>query len=94
VSVLAFVVVGTPELYTAVGIEHRVDVDAVAVVVAKSAVAVDIVIAVLVAKEIDTVWNGESLRETLSVRSGSFREVISIGEQDRDRLHSAGVAGR
>jgi len=28
VSALAFVVVGTAELYTAVGIEHRVDVDA------------------------------------------------------------------
>jgi len=95
VSALAFVVVGTAELYTAVGIEHRVDVDAVAVVVAgvvaKGGVAVDIVIAVLVAKELDTVWNGESFRETLSVRSGSFRAVISIGEQDRDRLHSASV---
>jgi len=45
------------------------------------------VIVVLVAKELDTVWNGESLRET--VRSGSFRAVIRIGEQDRDRLHSA-----
>jgi len=49
------------------------------------------VIVVLVAKELDTVWNGESLRETLSVRSGSFRAVIRIGEQDRDRLHSAGA---
>jgi len=91
----AFFVVGTAELYTAVGIEHRVDVDAVAVVVvvvvAKGAVAVDVVIAVLVGKKLDTVWNGESLKETFSVRSGSFRAVISIGEQGRDRLHSAGA---
>jgi len=74
VSAIAFVVVGTVELYTAVGFEHRVGVGAVAVVmaviVAKCAVAVDIVIAVLVAKELDTVWDGESLRDTLSVRSG------------------------
>jgi len=53
VSALAFVVVGIAELYTAIGIEHRVDFDAVAVVVvvvvAKGEVAVDIVIAVLVA---------------------------------------------
>jgi len=34
VSALAFVVVGAAELYTAVGIKHIVDVDAVAVVVA------------------------------------------------------------
>jgi len=83
------------DLFLAVGIEHRVDVDAVAVlvvvVVAKGVVAVDIVIAVLVAEELDTVWNGESLRETLSVLSGSLRAAISIGEQDRDRWHSAGV---
>jgi len=95
VSALAFVVVGTAELYTAVGIEHRVDVNVVAVVVVvvfvKGAVAVDIVIAVLVAKELDTVLNGESLSETLSVLSGSFRAAISIGEQDRDRWHSAGA---
>jgi len=43
VSALAFVVVGTAELYTAVGFEHRVCVDAVAfviaVIVAKGAVA-------------------------------------------------------
>jgi len=51
VSALAFVVVGTAELSTAVGIEHRVDDDVVEVVDAKGAVAVDIVIAVLVAKD-------------------------------------------
>jgi len=82
VSALAFVVVGTAELYTAVGIEHRVDVDAVAVVVAgvvaKGGVAVDIVIAVLVAKELDTVWNGESFRETLSVRHDGSICSLSI----------------
>jgi len=55
VSAFAFVAVGIAESYTAVGIEHRVDVDTVAVVVAKGAVAVDIVIAVLVAKELYTV---------------------------------------
>jgi len=49
------------------------------------------VIALLVAKELDTVWNGESLRETHLFRSGSFRAAISIGEQDRARLHSAGA---
>jgi len=63
--VLSFVVVGTAELYTVVGFEHRVGVGAVAVViaviVAKGAVSVDIVISVLVDKELDTVWNGESL---------------------------------
>jgi len=56
VSALAFVVVCTAELYTAVGTEHRVNVEAFAVVVvASGAVAVDIVIAVLVDEKLDTV---------------------------------------